>query len=293
MESSAKELVLRQLDGLELGTPDSLSWNTMVANNAASGFMQSIEWAQFKHNQGLKHMRLGIYLGDELLAGCIFYYAADSNPGFLVSPHGPILPWQNQELSRNCLGLIIGAAEQLAKEESLIGLRIEPLLPVPVPDLLLEFGRSPIDLLPKETLCLDFHSKTGWAKAHKLWSTLLHLAVIGAGFAIMFQLVRGFDAFYMTLIGLAIGYRISGNLTARATKRAQIKELTSQVEAALIDHAGAASVDINLDVSAYPSNVLDDRVAVLVKDGYTVSTVKLHNDKTVTLKITGRRSNAK
>ncbi|MFA6213220.1 MAG: hypothetical protein WCT03_16140 [Candidatus Obscuribacterales bacterium] len=142
-------------------------------------------------------------------------------------------------------------------------------------------------------LCLDFHSKTGWAKAHKLWSTLLHLAVIAAGFAIMFQLVRGFDAFYMTLIGLAIGYRISGNLTARATKRAQIKELTSQVEAALIDHAGAASVDINLDVSIYPGNVLDDRVATLVKDGYTVSTVKLHNDKTVTLKITGRRSNAK
>ncbi|MFA6207830.1 MAG: peptidoglycan bridge formation glycyltransferase FemA/FemB family protein [Candidatus Obscuribacterales bacterium] len=155
MESSAKELVFRQLDGLELGTPDSLSWNNMVANNAASGFMQSIEWAQFKHNQGLRHVRLGIYLGSELLAGCIFYYAADSNPGFLVSPHGPILPWQNQELARKCLGLIIGAAEQLAKEEGLIGLRIEPLLPVPVPDLLLEFGRSPIDLLPKETLCLD------------------------------------------------------------------------------------------------------------------------------------------
>ncbi len=142
-------------------------------------------------------------------------------------------------------------------------------------------------------LCLDFHSKTGWAKAHKLWSILLHLAIIAAGFVIMTQLMRTFDAFYVSLFGVAIGYRISGKLTDRATKRTQLKELTAQVEAALIDHAGAASVDINLDVSAYPGNVLDDRVATLVKDGYTVSTVKLHNDKTVTLKITGRRSNAK
>lgn len=150
-----ESLELRLLEGLELETPSSRQWNNLVAENPASGFMQSIEWAQFKHAQGLKHYRLGIFQGENLVAGCLLYYAADSNPGFLVAPHGPILPWENKELARQCLGLLISNCERLAKEEGLIGLRIEPLLPPSPPDLLLEFGRAPIDLVPKETLCLD------------------------------------------------------------------------------------------------------------------------------------------
>lgn len=148
-------LDLLQMKSLELGTPSSKQWNRLVANNSASGFMQSIEWAQFKENQGLKHLRLGVFQGEELLAGSIFYYAAGSNPGFLVAPHGPVLPWQDNELARKCLGLIISASECEAKEKGLIGLRIEPILPRPLPDLLVEFGRAPIDLVPIETLCLD------------------------------------------------------------------------------------------------------------------------------------------
>ncbi len=150
-----ESLELRLLEGLELENPSSRLWNNLVAGNPASGFMQSIEWAQFKHAQGLKHYRLGIFQGENLVAGCLLYYAADNNPGFLVAPHGPILPWENKELARQCLGLLISTCERLAKEEGLIGLRIEPLLAPSLPDLLLEFGRAPIDLLPKETLCLD------------------------------------------------------------------------------------------------------------------------------------------
>lgn len=155
MNGNPCALELRFLEGLELGTPSSRQWNNLVAKNSASGFMQSIEWAQFKRNQGLKHRRLGIFQGEELVAGCILYYAAENNPGFLVAPHGPILPWENEELARQCLALIMSTSERLAKEEGLIGLRIEPLLEPSPPELLTEFGRSPIDLVPKETLCLD------------------------------------------------------------------------------------------------------------------------------------------
>lgn len=135
-------------------------------------------------------------------------------------------------------------------------------------------------------LCLDFHSKSEWAKANKLGTTLLHIAAIGAGFAVLYQMGRFFDAFYVSLFGLAIGYRIAGALSARATKRAQVRELDEKIEAALLEKVGAVNVDINIDVSTCPRYLLDDRVAALVKDGYTVSTVQQHNDNIITLKVT-------
>lgn len=139
-------------------------------------------------------------------------------------------------------------------------------------------------------LCLDFHSKSEWAKANKLGTTLLHIAAIGAGFAVLYHMGRFFDAFYVSLFGLAIGYRIAGALTARATRRAQVKELNDKVEAALLEQVGAVNVDINIDVSTCPRYLLDERIAVLVKDGYTVSTLEQYNDNKVTLNITDCRS---
>ncbi len=141
-------------------------------------------------------------------------------------------------------------------------------------------------------LCLDFHSKSEWAKANKLGTTLLHIAAIGAGFAVLYHMGRFFDAFYVSLFGLAIGYRIAGALTARATRRAQVKELNDKAEAALLEKVGAVNVDIKIDVSTCPRYLLDERIAVLVKDGYTVSTVQQYNDNKVTLQITGCRTTA-
>lgn len=143
-------------------------------------------------------------------------------------------------------------------------------------------------------LGLDFHSKSEWAKANKLGTTLLHIAAIGAGFAVLYHLGRFFDAFYVSLFGLAIGYRIAGALTARATKRAQAKELNDKIEAALLEQVGAApsnkELNVNIDVSTCPRYLLDDRVAALVKDGYTVSTVQRYNDNTTVLSISGKAS---
>lgn len=137
---------------------------------------------------------------------------------------------------------------------------------------------------------LDFHSKSEWAKANKLGTTLLHLAAMGAGFAVLYHMGRFFDAFYVSLFGLAIGYRISGALTARATKRAQVKELNDKVEAALLEQVGAAKVDIKIDVSNCPRYLLDERIAALVKDGYTVSTLQQYNENTTVLSISGKAS---
>ncbi len=73
-----------------------------------------------------------------------------------MAPEGPVLPWQDEELALHCLTMLIGYLEKASQEtKKFIGLRIEPRLPLPAPDMLMEFGRSPMDLIPRETVYLS------------------------------------------------------------------------------------------------------------------------------------------
>jgi peptidoglycan pentaglycine glycine transferase (the first glycine) len=151
-------LEIKILEGLSNKSPLALAWSDLVKANPASGFMQSLEWARFKAQQGIACKHLGIFAGQSLIGGGLFYFMAnDGGAAFLVAPDGPVIPWQDERLSLECLTLIVSYCESLARIEDrrLIGLRIEPRLPVPVPDMLLEFGRAPMDLLPRETVYLD------------------------------------------------------------------------------------------------------------------------------------------
>jgi peptidoglycan pentaglycine glycine transferase (the first glycine) len=151
-------IAIKNLESPALGSPLALAWNKLVATNANSGFMQSLEWANFKAQQGLNCIHLGIFEDQQLIGGGLFYCVANQgDAAFLVAPEGPVIPWQNEKLALECLTLIISYCENLAKQEgsAIIGLRIEPLLPLPLPALLREFGRSPMDLLPRETVYLD------------------------------------------------------------------------------------------------------------------------------------------
>jgi lipid II:glycine glycyltransferase (peptidoglycan interpeptide bridge formation enzyme) len=151
------KLEIKNLEGLSDKSPLALAWSDLVNGNPASGFMQSLEWARFKAQQGIACKHLGIFEGQNLIAGGLFYFMASDGVAFLVAPDGPVIPWQDERLSLECLTLIIDYCERLANEEDrkLIGLRVEPRLPVPVPDMLLEFGRAPMDLIPRETVYLD------------------------------------------------------------------------------------------------------------------------------------------
>ena len=146
----------RIIEELSPGAPLWGQWEMLVASNTASGVMQSLHWAKFKRLQGLVPFHIGLFLDERLVGGAIFYTSSRSNgAGLLVAPEGPVLPWDDQQLSADGLRLLMDEAETYAVERGIIAMRIEPRIPKPLPRLLREFGRAPVDLLPAETLYID------------------------------------------------------------------------------------------------------------------------------------------
>jgi len=140
-------------------------WEALVQANPASGFMQSLYWAQVKRKQGLPVFHFGIFENTELLGGAIFYSSMKRNGArILVAPEGPVLPWHNELLARATVGLMLDFAQSHASELGIIAVRIEPRLPPPLMPALREFVRAPADLVPKDTLYLDLSAD---------WQTLL------------------------------------------------------------------------------------------------------------------------
>jgi lipid II:glycine glycyltransferase (peptidoglycan interpeptide bridge formation enzyme) len=135
------------------------TWETLVAMNPASGFMQSWAWAEFKAREGYRVRPIGLYRQDRLAGGAILHaYPGAANGagrGIVFAPEGPVLPWDEPALARDGLRLIVAAARQFAAETGALALRIEPHLVHPKPPVLREFVRAPMDLYPVETLRLD------------------------------------------------------------------------------------------------------------------------------------------
>jgi lipid II:glycine glycyltransferase (peptidoglycan interpeptide bridge formation enzyme) len=149
-------LELRLLEAGTVSTCLADEWHSLVSSNEASGFMQSLHWSEFKRKQGLLSLHLGIFADDILIGGSILYTPRQNNGGgILAAPEGPVLPWEDQELSRESLALIIDFAKVQAKSLGVSILRIEPRLAPPPVKILREFGRAPLDLVPKETLVID------------------------------------------------------------------------------------------------------------------------------------------
>lgn len=115
-------------------------------------FMQSWAWADFKELEGYKTFRCGLFSGETLAGGCIFYYYP--HPGkanLLLSPGGPILP---PNCPAEAMQLLLQKAASLAKQVGAIAWRIEPLWQEK-PQFLDKFVRAPADLLPSETLLIN------------------------------------------------------------------------------------------------------------------------------------------
>ncbi len=154
------ELEVRKLEDLSQASPLGELWENLVQSNPASGFMQSIAWQAVKYRQGLPSVHLGIFAHGELVGGAIFYTASKRNgAGLLVAPEGPVLPWDNQALATEALGALIDAAQSRAPELGVMTLRIEPRLTPPLIPALREFGRAPVDLVPRDTLYVDLSQR--------------------------------------------------------------------------------------------------------------------------------------
>jgi peptidoglycan pentaglycine glycine transferase (the first glycine) len=149
-------LEVRLLENLDPASPLGAQWESLNRANAASGFMQSLHWAEVKRKQGLSSLHLGVFVDGELIGGAIFYSSIKRNgAGLLVAPEGPVLPWDNPSLTAKALGQIIDTVQSHAHELGVMTLRIEPRLPPPVIPVLREFGKAPVDLVPRETLYID------------------------------------------------------------------------------------------------------------------------------------------
>lgn len=150
------ELTVRVLDKLEANSQLLNDWETLVKTNSASGFMQSLHWAEFKQKQGLRPLHIGLFANEKLIGGSLFYGATESyGAGVFVAPEGPVLPWHDEALSASGMKLIMQSVEAKAKELGIMAVRIIPKVPLPIPRCLRGFGRAPVDLLEKETLYLD------------------------------------------------------------------------------------------------------------------------------------------
>ncbi len=142
----------------ELLDSDRIAWDKLTQTYHHGCFMQSWAWANFRELDGYQTFRYGLF--DELaqlIGGCIFYfYPQRSAANLIFAPAAPLLP---PNLETEGMRLLLDQAEKLSQgmgaDGGAIALRIEPLL-LTKPDWMDQnFGRSPADLMPSETLWLD------------------------------------------------------------------------------------------------------------------------------------------
>lgn len=125
----------------------------LVGNHPCSGFMQSAFWSDFKRTEGYEVTRLIYADGDRMIGSAsLLRFPHLSDAGFVLCPEGPVLPWEDTEVSRAGLRGLIEVVRQMPNT---LGLRIEPHLPTPLPSVLRNTSNAPTDLTPADTLILD------------------------------------------------------------------------------------------------------------------------------------------
>jgi lipid II:glycine glycyltransferase (peptidoglycan interpeptide bridge formation enzyme) len=148
-------LAVTRAEWLEPASASGEAWEALAMRTPASGFMQSLWWAEFKRRRGLRTLHLLLHDDDHLIGGMLCYAPPPRHAlGLLTAPDGPILPWEDRAMAREGLCLLLAAAERQAPEWGAQALQIEPRLLAPRPPLLRNFRRAAVDLLPTETLYL-------------------------------------------------------------------------------------------------------------------------------------------
>jgi peptidoglycan pentaglycine glycine transferase (the first glycine) len=131
---------------------DRRSWDDFNQHCPTSCFMQAWAWADFKEREGFSTFRYGLFQGETLVGGCLFYGYPRPNPAnLLTAPGGPCLP-PGQEAEG--IALLLTAVKVIATDFGAIAFRIEPSW-TDCPPWLEGFVRAPVDLLPSETLWID------------------------------------------------------------------------------------------------------------------------------------------
>jgi lipid II:glycine glycyltransferase (peptidoglycan interpeptide bridge formation enzyme) len=135
------------------------AWDALVAAHPAGGFMQSWAWARFKELEGYDVVRLGLFDGARLTGGALAYaFPSPAEAGLLAVPDGPLLDWSAPEAGAT-FERLVAVLRRSAPGRQAVVLRIEPRLPLAaageLPPPLHGLARSPVDLVPDETLQVD------------------------------------------------------------------------------------------------------------------------------------------
>ncbi len=143
-------------DNTDPHPPELQKWEELVRSCEQSGIMQSIFWARFKRQQGYRTLQVLVFDDQYLVGGTICYMANPSRGAcVMVSPEGPVIPWQDDRQALKILVTIQDEVSKFACANDMVGWRIEPRLCLPASGILKAFRRAPFDLLPQETLYLD------------------------------------------------------------------------------------------------------------------------------------------
>lgn len=132
-------------------------WEKIVAQNPASGFMQSFFWTKFTNLLGWPTYKIGVFDNQDFIGGAVITkFKRDNGHNYLYIPEGPVLSYNALGSDKIFNGLIaeIDKIADLKGENLTSHLRIDTKL-TELPEFFKRFKKAPIDLEPLRTLVID------------------------------------------------------------------------------------------------------------------------------------------
>jgi lipid II:glycine glycyltransferase (peptidoglycan interpeptide bridge formation enzyme) len=100
-------------------------WEDFSLNISPNTFLQSWNWGEFNSAFGRKIWRIGLFEKEQLIGICLLIKYPSRFGSYLYAPRGPILSWKSWKEFDNLFAKI----KEIAKEEGVIFIKTDPLLP--------------------------------------------------------------------------------------------------------------------------------------------------------------------
>jgi len=139
---------------------EDAAWDAFVAEHPFAHPLQLSGWGRLKDVFGWNALRLGLFAGNELIAGAQILFRKMPGlgpiaPRLAYIPKGPLVDWSNDEQVQK----LFAAVHHLARRRGAVLLRIEPeLINVPEHERLLAalgFSSAPNAIQPQTTVWID------------------------------------------------------------------------------------------------------------------------------------------
>jgi len=102
-------------------------WENFLLNCSEKTFLNSWNWGEFQKREGNKIWRLGFFEGDKLNSVALVLKIKAKRGTFLFVPHGPNVPEENKEKSKEILKSLVTKLKEVAKDEKAHFIRISPI----------------------------------------------------------------------------------------------------------------------------------------------------------------------